>query len=101
VFAPRETFAPSHGCEHKRPEKNRNDRGTVNMVSTASRQVASRARTRERNKGAFVGIVKIRHVQYALQVMLHNEFIPLITFGFPVNLAHRGDCMRTRKADKI
>jgi len=37
VFAPRSTFAPSHGCEHGRPEWNRTDRGTVNIVSTASR----------------------------------------------------------------
>jgi hypothetical protein len=36
VFAPLSTFAPSYGCEHARPEENRNDRGTVNMMSTAS-----------------------------------------------------------------
>jgi len=34
VIAPRDKFALSYGCEHGRPEKNRNDRGTVNMVST-------------------------------------------------------------------
>jgi hypothetical protein len=35
VFAPRGAFAPSHGCEQERQEKNKSDRGTVNTVSTA------------------------------------------------------------------
>jgi hypothetical protein len=34
VFAPRSTFAPSHGCEHERTLMTKNDRGTVNMMST-------------------------------------------------------------------
>ena len=37
VTGPRNKFAPLHGCEHARPRKNRNDGGTVNMVSTAPR----------------------------------------------------------------
>src|ERR1700730_15361402 len=35
VFAPRERFVPSHGCEHARPKKNQKDHDTVNAVSTA------------------------------------------------------------------
>jgi hypothetical protein len=37
VIAPRDIFAPTHGCEHESPEKNKSDRGTVNMPSTALR----------------------------------------------------------------
>jgi hypothetical protein len=35
VFAPRDIFAPSHGCEHARQQKNKTERGTVNTLSTA------------------------------------------------------------------
>ena len=35
MSAPRDKFALSYGCEHERPERNKNDRGTVNIVSTA------------------------------------------------------------------
>ena len=35
VFAPRDIFAPSHGCEHERTIMTKNDRRTVNMVSIA------------------------------------------------------------------
>jgi len=41
AFAPRDRFAASHSCEHERPEKNKNDCGTVNMVSTGSRALRS------------------------------------------------------------
>src|SRR5437764_7820316 len=35
AFDPRDIFALPHSCEHGRQEKNRNDRGMVNIVSTA------------------------------------------------------------------
>ena len=47
VFAPRKTFAPSHGCEHERTVMTKNDRGTVNMVSTT--QCFRRCTRRELN----------------------------------------------------
>jgi len=37
VFAPLDTFARLYGCEHARPEKNKKDRGMVNMASTPPR----------------------------------------------------------------
>jgi hypothetical protein len=48
AIAPRETFAPSHSCEHERTVMTTNDRGTVNRKST------DRARLRVAFSGAFL-----------------------------------------------
>jgi hypothetical protein len=49
VFAPREILAPSHRCEHARLEKNKTERGTVNMVTIAPQiLLVARGRTRVR-----------------------------------------------------
>jgi len=49
VFARRDIFAPWHGCEHRRPQKNKSDSGTVNMVTIAPQiLLVARGRTRVR-----------------------------------------------------
>jgi len=45
VFAPRERFVPSHGCEHERTVMTKSGRGTVNTVSTARILFEARKRT--------------------------------------------------------